>query len=102
MNRDRRHHQNSKQDHPLRERWEVANGPWRVKQNKPSPRERKRRQQAARRRDKEQQTTYWLRSRGEPRGKYSSRSLNCFPHGHFIHEYPSTFFLIQKTVETPT
>jgi hypothetical protein len=37
-----------------------------VKQNKPSPRERKRRQQAARRRDKEQ-TTYWLRSRGEPR-----------------------------------
>ena len=52
---------------PLRERWEVANGPWRVKQNKPSPRERKRRQQAARRRDKEQQTTYWLRNRGEPR-----------------------------------
>ena len=50
---------------PLRERWEVANGPWRVKQNKPSPRERKRRQQAARRRDKEQ-TTYWLRSRGSP------------------------------------
>jgi hypothetical protein len=80
--RDRRHHQNSKQDHPhcqkdklhssatpLRERWEVANGPWRVKQNKPSPRERKRRQQAARRRDKEQ-TTYWLRrNRGRSQRK---------------------------------
>ena len=52
-----------------RERWEVANGPWRVPQGRssPSPRERKRRQGAARRRDKEEHGTYWLRSRGKPR-----------------------------------
>ena len=24
------------------------------------------------------------------RGVYSSRFFNCFPHGHFILEYPST------------
>ena len=52
-----------------RERWEVANGPWRTPQGRssPSPRERKRRQGAARRRDKEENGTYWLRSRGKPR-----------------------------------
>ena len=29
---------------------------------------------------------------GTGRGVYSSRSLNCFPHEHFTHEYPSTIF----------
>ena len=51
---------------PHRERWEVANGPWRQKQNSPSPRERKRRQGAAKRRSREQQGNYWLRSREAP------------------------------------
>ena len=50
---------------PCRERWEVANGPWRKKQSSPGPRERKRRQGDARRRSKEQ-GNYWLRSRGTP------------------------------------
>jgi hypothetical protein len=48
-----------------RERWEVALGPWRPKNNSPSPRDRKKKQQAARRRDKERsQQPYQLRSRG--------------------------------------
>ena len=51
---------------PGREKWLVANGPWRQKQTSPSPRERKKRKAAARRRDKEQQGNYWLRSRGTP------------------------------------
>ena len=48
-----------------RERWEVALGPWRNKNNSPSPRDRKKKQQAARRRDKERsQHPYQLRNRG--------------------------------------
>ena len=49
---------------PVKERWEVALGPWRPKLNSPSPRDRKRRQQAARKRDKERrQHPYQLRSK---------------------------------------
>ena len=49
---------------PRREQWKVANGPWREKTAKPSPRERKKRQQAARKRDKEiGNMPYQLRSR---------------------------------------
>ena len=50
-----------------RERCEVAEGPWRMKEKSPSPRERKRRQQAAKKskRGKEQRgIPYWLRNRG--------------------------------------
>jgi hypothetical protein len=47
-----------------KERWEVAQGPWRPKNNSLSPRDRKKKQQAARRRDKERsQHPYQLRSR---------------------------------------
>ena len=49
---------------PVRERWEVALGPWREKVNSPSPRARKRKQQAARRRGKEEaKHPYKLRNR---------------------------------------
>ena len=48
---------------PRREKWLVANGPWR----EISPRERKRRQVAAKKRDKEQRDMpYQLRSKGRP------------------------------------
>ena len=49
---------------PPREKWEVAEGPWRPKGNSLSPRERKRRQQQARNRDKgERNHPYQLRSK---------------------------------------
>ena len=49
---------------PRREKWQVAQGPWREKPAKLSPRERKRRQQEARKRDKEEKDMpYRLRSR---------------------------------------
>ena len=49
---------------PAKERWVVAQGPWRPKVVSPSPRDRKRRQQAARKRDKEKsQHPYQLRNR---------------------------------------
>ena len=53
---------------PPTERWLIANGPWRDRKSKPSPREGKRIQQGARKRDKERQhPVYGLRSRGQTR-----------------------------------
>ena len=52
------------QRQPVKERWEVALGPWRQKVTSPSPRDRKRKQQAARRRNKmESQHPSQLRNR---------------------------------------
>ena len=49
---------------PAKERWLVAQGPWRPKVVSPSPRDRKKKQQAARKRDKEKsQHPYQLRNR---------------------------------------
>ena len=54
---------------PPTERWLIANGPWRDRKSKPSPREGKRIQQGARKRDKERQhPVYGLRSTGQTRG----------------------------------
>ena len=48
----------------MKEKWEVALGPWRQKVTSPSPRDRKRKQQAARKRDKrEAQHPYQLRNK---------------------------------------
>jgi hypothetical protein len=61
---------------PSKERWEVALGPWRHKNNSPSPRDRKKKQQAARRRDKEMsQHPYQLRSRGK-KGEQQEEELS--------------------------
>ena len=49
---------------PVKERWEVALGPWKPKAVSSSPRDRKRKQQEARKRDKEKsQHPYQLRNR---------------------------------------
>ena len=62
---DQRHPQQAQRQIP-KERWMVAEGPWRPKNNSPSPRERKRKQQEARKRDKGQQNhPYQLRKRRE-------------------------------------
>ena len=48
----------------VKEKWEVALGPWRQKITSPSPRARKKKQQAARRRDKtDSQHPYQLRNK---------------------------------------